>query len=229
MKLLAIETATEACSAAIFVGGVIHQRLRVAPQEHSRLILPMIDSLLAEARIRVAELDGLAFSRGPGSFTGVRIGAGVVQGIALATHLPVVPVSTLAALAMRVAGRPGMRGALAALDARMGEVYWGAYELRSSGQLALLGAERVCAPEKVPVPERGRWVGVGNGWAAYREVLGARLGDAIAAVEPLRCPAAREVALLGVEGLRAGRVVPAEQALPIYLRDRVARKPSPPR
>jgi tRNA threonylcarbamoyladenosine biosynthesis protein TsaB len=224
MKLLAIETATDACSAALWVDGVLTTRHEVAPREHTRLILPMMDALLAEAGLRLSDLDALAFGRGPGAFTGVRIAAAVIQGSAFAADLPVVPVSTLAALAQQGidAGSPRV---LAALDARMDEVYWGAFQADDQGLAVPVGAEQVIAPDAVPIPEGEGWRGVGSGWAAYEDALRARLGECVSDIDPEALPAAAEVARLAVRDFNAGLAVPAEQALPVYLRDKVAEKP----
>jgi tRNA threonylcarbamoyladenosine biosynthesis protein TsaB len=224
MKLLAIETATDACSAALWVDGVLTTRHEVAPREHTRLILPMMDALLVEAGLRLSDLDALAFGRGPGAFTGVRIAAAVIQGSAFAADLPVVPVSTLAALAQQGIDA-GSRRVLAALDARMDEVYWGAFQADDQGLAVPVGAEQVIAPDAVPIPEGEGWRGVGSGWAAYEDALRARLGECVSDIDPEALPAAAEVARLAVRDFNAGLAVPAEQALPVYLRDKVAEKP----
>ena len=166
MKILAIDTATEACSAALYFDGEINQQYRVAPREHSHIILPMIDQLLAEAGIRVSDLDALAFGRGPGSFMGVRIAAGVTQGIAFAWDLPVVPISTLAAIAQTAHAETGATSVLSAIDARMNEVYWGAYRLSDDGCMELTGKEIVILPEQVNCPGEHDWCGAGSGWAS---------------------------------------------------------------
>jgi len=224
MKLLAIETATEACSAALWIDGALTSRYEVAPREHTRLILPMMDDLLAEAGVRLADLDALAFGRGPGAFTGVRIAAAVIQGAAFGAEIPVVPVSTLAALAQHGldAGAPRV---LAALDARMGEVYWGAFEADAEGLAVAVGPEQVVAPDAVPAPEGQGWCGVGSGWGTYEQILRERLGACVGEVDPAPYPGAVEVARLAVRDFAAGLAVPAEQALPVYLRDKVAEKP----
>lgn len=133
MRVLAIETATEACSAALYISGEIRLRYQVEPRRHSELILPMMDALLAEAEIALSALDALAFGCGPGSFTGVRIATGVVQGAAFGADLPVVPVSTLAALAQRRYREQGEKHLLPAYDARMDELYWGCYRIGDDG------------------------------------------------------------------------------------------------
>ncbi|OOG20623.1 tRNA (adenosine(37)-N6)-threonylcarbamoyltransferase complex dimerization subunit type 1 TsaB [Thioalkalivibrio denitrificans] len=224
MKLLAIETATEACSAALWLEGALADRHELAPREHARLILPMMDGLLAEAGVRLADLDALAFGRGPGAFTGVRIAAAVIQGAAFGAGLPVVPVSTLAALAQQGLDRGNTR-VLAALDARMGEVYWGAFEADAEGLAVPVGREQVIAPEAVPMPLGDGWYGIGSGWGAYGDALRTRLGGRLGGFDAASFPSAREVARLAVRDFAAGLAVSAEQALPVYLRDKVAEKP----
>ncbi len=222
MKILAIDTSTEACSAAVSVDDVISERFALAPREHSSLILGMIQSLLAETGLVLTELDALAFTRGPGAFTGVRIAAGVAQGIAFATDLPVVPVSTLAALAQGIYLEKGITRALTALDARMQEVYWGAYRISNEGIAILQGQEAVCPPERAPVPHGQDWFGVGPGWRSYQEALKNRLGPRVNGWDANYHPRARAVAVLGSEAYLRNQMVSAEQALPVYLRDEVA-------
>ncbi|MCB1761096.1 MAG: tRNA (adenosine(37)-N6)-threonylcarbamoyltransferase complex dimerization subunit type 1 TsaB [Gammaproteobacteria bacterium] len=226
MKLLAIETATEACSAALLLDGEIALRYRVEPRRHSELLLPMMEELLAAAELSLGALDALAFGRGPGSFTGVRIATGVVQGAAFAADLPVVPVSTLAALAQRRHRECGEDRLLPAYDARMGELYWGCYRVGSDGLVQAVGEELVIAPEQIELPdEDGGWFGLGSGWASYGEQLMLRLAPEVAGFDGELLCSAQDVALLGAAGFAAGAAVPAEQALPVYLRDRVAKKP----
>ncbi len=219
MKLLALETSTEACSVAIFLDGKIHERVDHG-QHHSELVLGMVQEVLAEAGVSLRQLDAIAFSRGPGSFTSLRIGAGVVQGLAFGANLPVVPVSSLAVLAQGV-DAPKV---LAAFDARMNQVYWGAYVRDAKGLMRLAGTEIVIAPADVPVPEGSGWVGAGNGWDQYAAVLTARLGNHMSEWRKQVFPKARHVAELGLELLKAGQTVTAEEALPVYVRDEVAAK-----
>lgn len=225
MKLLALDTSTEACSAALYQDGRVLVRYELAPREHSRLILGMLESVLAEAQLRVAQLDGLAYGRGPGAFTGVRIAAGTVQGIALGADLPVVPVSSLAALAQGMRRELASERVLAAIDARMGEVYWASYRLAADGCMELIGDERVVPPAAVPIPAGEDWHGAGTGWGSYEDALRQRLPGLVSAIHPRRYPSAEDVAALGALGLQRGRGVSAERALPVYLRDRVASKP----
>lgn len=227
MNLLAVETATEACSAALFSGGRIIERYQVAPQEHNRLILPMIEAVLAEAGLQLAQLDALAFGRGPGSFTGVRIATGVVQGIAFGAELPVVPVSTLAALAQEALDETDEEYAYACIDARMGEIYWGVYRRGETGLAELIGEEAVLSASEVPFPQDSHGVGTGSGWARYEAQLTERLGERLGTILTDRFPRAALIARLGAEAFREGISVPPEQALPVYLRDDVAKKPVP--
>lgn len=231
-RVLAIDTATEACSAAILVAGEVHERFLIAPRRHSALILPMVEEVLAEAGVSLRQLDGLAFGRGPGSFTGVRIAAGVIQGLALASDLPVARVSTLAALAQGAFRPDGPECIVAAFDARMGEVYLGIYKV---GGIYAPGATAMCAattvqplrPEAVIDPAAisasltGAWTGVGSGFKTHGAALCKSLAGSPSRIEPETYPHARDVALLGLDTLRKGQGVRAEEALPVYLRDRV--------
>lgn len=221
-QLLAIETSGTACSAALYCNGEIEQRYALAPRQHAALILPMIESLLVEAGIRVSQLDALAFGRGPGSFTGLRIAASVVQGIAFAAELPVIPVSTLAALALGGMRESGEAQVLAALDARKGEIYWGAYRHVDEDIARLQGEECVCRPDAVTEPQYRDWVGAGSGWAAYGPQLMERTGERVVRVLPDLEPVARDVARLAIDAFRKGQVISPEQVRPVYLRNNVA-------
>ena len=225
--ILAIETATEACSAALLIDGDVIQRYQLAPRQHVTLIMPFIDELMAEAGVTVKQLDAVAFGRGPGSFTGLRIAAGITQGIAFGANLPVIPVSTLAALAQGAARQEGASSVLAALDARMQEVYWGTFCADDNGLMQLTGKEVVCAPNAVVRPEGSDWQAAGDGWSSYGEALSERLG-----FQPAQCfeslrPQAADVARLAAALFAAGETLAPEQAAPVYLRDQVANKPKP--
>jgi tRNA threonylcarbamoyladenosine biosynthesis protein TsaB len=221
MKLLAIDTSGEICSAALLCGGELTQSLELAPRRHGERILDMMARLLSDAGLTLSGLDALAFGRGPGSFTGVRIATAVVQGAAFGAGIEVVGISTLAALAQGHFRESGHRRVLAALDARMGEVYWGAYEVPCVGLAELLGEELVVAPQSAPKPAGGGWHGVGSGFAAYPAELGHALGAALVAASPQRVCEARDIALLAERAWRDGLAVAPELALPVYLRDRV--------
>ncbi|HHZ88108.1 MAG TPA: tRNA (adenosine(37)-N6)-threonylcarbamoyltransferase complex dimerization subunit type 1 TsaB [Chromatiaceae bacterium] len=220
-NLLAIETATEACSAALWVDGKIIERYEIAPRQHARRILDMIDEVLAEAGVVKSQLDAIAFGRGPGAFTGLRIAAGVAQGIAFGLDLPVAPVSTLAALAQSVDhGRYSQ--VLAVLDARMQQVYAGAYGVGDDGLVELQGTETVVDAEDMDLPEGDSWFGVGSGWKEYGLVIQERMNSRLAGFDADRFPRAESIARLGAKMLAAGQGVAPEQALPVYLRDQVA-------
>ena len=221
MKLLAIETATEACSAALSLGDEILSRYEYAHQRHTELILPMCDALLKEADITLAHLDAVAFGRGPGSFTGVRIAAGVIQGIAFAKDLPVVAVSSLAVLAQEAIEDAQKPRILTAIDARMGEVYWGVYECDERGLARLVEAECVIKPHLISDPTGTQWYGVGSGWKSYSTTLVAHLGARLEGYDGASLPNARFIIPLAQAAYSKGEVVSAEQALPVYLRDKV--------
>lgn len=223
IKLLALDTATEACSAAVLVDDEIIERYELAPRRHTALILPMVEAVLAEAGLTSSELDAVAFGRGPGAFTGVRIAVSVVQGIAFAANLPVVPVSTLAAIARDTMDQHDVTQVAVAIDARMGEIYWGSYAMGNDGVAILCGEERVCSPRSVTLPHReGEWVGAGTGWKDHGEALKKQLN--ITTWWSDCYPRAGDIAMLGALAYRQGDTVNPEQALPIYLRDRVAKK-----
>lgn len=220
MRLLAIETSTEACSVAVMVDGAVRERFGIAPRRHAELVLPWAEALLAEAGVGRGALDAIAVSRGPGAFTGVRLGISIAQGIALALDRPLLPVSTLAVLALggaREAGPP----VLAAIDARMGEVYSAAFERDGAG-LRALSPEVVLPPDAVEPPRPGPWVGVGTGFAAADGVLARRLGDRLISVDAAALPRAGDLARLGALAMAAGGAVAPERVEPAYLRDNVA-------
>jgi tRNA threonylcarbamoyladenosine biosynthesis protein TsaB len=221
MKLLGLDTSGDACSAALFLDGAVIQRLELEPRRHGELILGMLHGLLEEAGLSLQALDAIAFGRGPGSFTGVRIAVAVAQGVAFGAGLPTVPVSTLAALAQGVYRRSGHRRILAALDARMGEVYWGGYELGPEEIVVATGAELVCVPDQVPVPEGGGWWGAGPGWSAHGVNLGSRIGTALDGMAPDAICEAQDIVRLAAVMAEKGELVSPESAQPVYLRDRV--------
>jgi tRNA threonylcarbamoyladenosine biosynthesis protein TsaB len=225
MKLLAIETATEACSAALFLDGEVREIYRFAPRQHAQLLLGMVDELLAEAGLKPMGLDALAFGRGPGAFTGVRIATGVAQGIAYAAELPVVPVSTLAALAQGGLREFGWTRVAAAIDARMNEVYWGAYSANDAGIMVAHSDEMVCPAETVPLLDGERWHGIGSGWQAFAEVLKARQQERMLDWQGDYLPHAQDIAVLAADAFAKGRTVIASEALPVYLRDQVVHRP----
>lgn len=221
VKLLAIDTTEQACSAAVLVDDALIERFQIAPRRHAELILPMMDELLHQTGLRLGALDAVAFARGPGAFTGLRIAASIAQGAAFGAGLPVVPVSSLQTLAAGCYRENRSRRVLAAFDARMHEVYWGAYEVDADGMMRPADAEIVSAPADVCCPPGDDWVGAGSGWLAYGPALAGRCGPP-RAVFPDQQPRAADVARLAARLLREGAAVAAQDALPVYLRDRVA-------
>ena len=229
MKILAIETATEACSAALLQSDNLHNvadiavRFQHAPREHTKLILPMLDEVLEEANTSFKEIDAIAFGRGPGAFTGLRIAAGIAQGIALAGDIPVIPVSTLEALGMQVLNdlEEG-QSVIAALDARMNEIYWGEF-VRHQGALKLTGQEQVTSSEILMshVNTQQTMLAIGNGWEVY-------LTDIPKNITLIKeaFPSAEHIAELALPLLTSGKSVPPEQAQPLYIRNNVAKKPT---
>ncbi len=222
LNILSLETSSEWCSAAAWLDGSVLAREELAGQRHSELILPMIDGLLQEAGVGLTAFDAIAFGAGPGSFTGLRIACGVAQGLAFATGVPVACVSTLLA----VAQGSGAQRVVVCFDARMGEVYFGAFE-RDGGS----GAERrwrvvhppqLCAPAAAPHLEAGDWVGAGSGFAVHGAALAERYAGRLSEARAELRPQAHEIAALAVEMVRAGLTVAAEDARPVYLRDHVA-------
>ncbi len=224
-RILAIETATAACSAALYIDGEVEERYALAPRQHAALLLPMVESLLASAELDVRQLDALAFGQGPGAFTGVRIAASAAQGIAFGANLPVVPVSTLAALAAGAMRETGESHVMTALDARMDEVYWGVYTGDAAGLPVLQGRETVAGPDDVPVPGDGDWVAAGSGWGAYAGLLMPCAGERVVRLLPDLEPGAHDVAVIGADRFARGEVGRAGDAVPVYLRDRVVRAP----
>lgn len=243
MHLLAFELSTEACSVAVSVDGEIRARHEIAPRRHAELALPWAEALLAEAGLAKSALDAIAVGRGPGAFTGVRLGISIAQGIALALDRPVVPVSTLAALAMRAVPLGADAGAqvFAAIDARMREVYAAAFRCERDDvggwMLSALDAERVRPPETVEWPESGAdgddgesdndvWYGVGTGFAAEGGVLASRFAAGLAsrlrAIDAEALPQAADVARLAEGLFRRGAAIAPERLEPAYLRDNVA-------
>ena len=219
MKILALETATEACSVALYIDGDSIEKYEVAPRRHAELVLPMADALIAEAGIAKAALDAIAVGRGPGAFTGVRLAIAMAQGLALALDRPVVPVSTLAALALGAAAH--RRGTvLAAIDARMGELYAGAFAIDGDGLVQAIGEEILVKPDALARPE-GDVVGIGSGFATYGDVLSARLAPLVA-VDGEALPHASAIAKLAARAFARGEAVDAGAAQPVYLRDKVA-------
>lgn len=216
MKLLALDTATDACSVALKIDADILQRHELAPQRHTQLLLPMVRALCAEAGITPAALDAIAVGIGPGAFTGVRVASAIAQGLAYAHDVPVVPVSTLAALAQGGFRLTGIRNWLATLDARRHELYWAHFEIDAADLAHARGEERVSAPGAVCLPTHATWRAVGTGWLAYADEQRAVWPDF--GLLPILYPEAQDVATLGAAALAAGAGIAAAALSPGYLR-----------
>lgn len=229
MRILAIDTATEACSAALWNTGEICAHFELCPREHTQRILPVVQDILSQSGVTLAELDALAFGRGPGSFTGVRIGIGIAQGLALGAELPMIGVSTLATMAQGAFRKGGATRVLAAIDARMGEVYWAEYVRDEQGIWHGEESEAVLKPEAVKerlMQLSGEWVTVGTGWPAWPELAADATHLTITDGEVL-LPAAEDMLPIAVYLLEQGKTVAVEQAEPKYLRNEVAWKKLP--
>ena len=220
MRVLAIDTATEACSVAVSLDGELHGTAREVGRGHAEQVLGMVDELLAHCGVTLGSLDGIAASVGPGAFTGVRISVAVAQGLAFGAGLPVVPVNTLEALALQ-ALRAGTTQVLACLDARMGEIYWGCFTAHAQHLLSASAAPQVNAAAAVRPPFTGAFQGIGRGFAAY-PALCSLPGLVLSAPDQAALPDARDMARLGAVRLRAGGGVDPAQMQPLYLRDKVA-------
>ncbi len=219
MKVLALDTSTEYCSVALWQDGVIAQHCERVGQKHSELLIAMLDVLLHKEKIKLTEVDGIAFGAGPGSFTGVRIACGAVQGLALGADLPVADICTLLALAEA----SGQSRVIAALDARMGEIYFAAYE-KLNGDWVTVCEPSLCKPEDAPELAGEGWFGAGSGFAAFGETLQARYAGQLNGMDGDAIPQAAAIAVLGVAQFTQGLGVDAALALPVYLRDKVALK-----
>ena len=222
--LLALDTATEACSVALLHEGRVLSHYEVAPRLHAQRLLPMIQQLLGDAGISASQLDAIAFGRGPGAFTGVRIAIGVVQGLAFALERPVIAVSNLAVLAQRSLREHGAQHVAAAIDARMDEVYWGCYQAEQ-GEMRLQGVEAVLPPERAQLPwdASSDWFAAGTGWGAYQ----ARLAFTPKAMDGQMLPHAEDLLSLARFAWARGEALDADQAQPVYLRDQVATPKAP--
>ncbi len=226
IKILAIDTATENCSVALLNGDTLISRCEYSPRGHATHILPMVDAVLSEAQLRLTDLNALAFGRGPGSFTGVRIGIGIAQGLAFGANLPMIGISTLMAMAQACYRQHGAEHVACAIDARMSEIYWGRFERQINGEWKIIDNEAVIAPqiltEQIKQDNSRHWHCAGTGWQAYQEVL-TELPLKMANSKVLY-PEACDMAILAKIAYAQGRTVSAEQAEPIYLRDNVAAK-----
>jgi tRNA threonylcarbamoyladenosine biosynthesis protein TsaB len=221
MQILALDTSTEYCSVALWQDGTVIERCDLVGQRHSEVLMEMVDTLLRDADVKLAQLDGIAYGMGPGSFTGVRIACGSTQGLALGANLPVAGLCTLQALA-EASGKPRV---IAALDARMAELYLAAYEKRD-GIWEVVIEPCLCKPEDAPMLSGSDWFGAGSGFAAHGDALARRYAGQLQGVDSAAIPRAAAIAVLGAARFALGQGVDVAEALPLYLRDRVALKTS---
>lgn len=227
-RILAIDTATEACSVALWNNGEKHALFEICPREHTQRILPMVQQILAESGVSLNQLDALAFGRGPGSFTGVRIGIGIAQGLAMGADLPMIGVSTLATMAQGAFRQMGATQVLAAIDARMGEVYWGQYQRQNDGVWVGENTEAVFTPERAQqnaMALAGEWASVGTGWGTYPDMAAA---TPIMLVDgQITLPQAEDMLPLALVDFALGKMTAVENAQPTYLRNEVTWKKLP--
>ncbi|MDH5369980.1 MAG: tRNA (adenosine(37)-N6)-threonylcarbamoyltransferase complex dimerization subunit type 1 TsaB [Gammaproteobacteria bacterium] len=221
MNILAIDTATEACSVALFTNGHCQEIFKVIPRQHTEYVLPMVDQLLKEADLTLSQLNAIAFNCGPGSFTGVRVGTSVAQGLAFSRDLPIIPVSSLAALAQLAFREENKQSVLSTIDARMNEMYWGCYQLEA-GIMNLLGEEKVSPVMKVE--KEGSWHCLGSGFDTFQNELEQSNLVNITSFSHSCFPHAQDIAVLAADLYKQGKMVNAENAVPTYIRDEVTWK-----
>lgn len=228
--ILSIDTSTPSCSVALDINGVLLEDFRLAPRMHNDLILPMIDQLLRQAELSLGDVDAIAFGRGPGSFTGLRISAGVVQGLAYGADLPVIPVSTLEAMALEAYRKYNRNCWLSALDARMGEIYVGGFSIsepNGSVVVETLLSERVAKPDSLGAINES-YNGVGSGWC-YRDILTQQMTSPSEFVDEEVSPRALYIGELAKELFDKGEMVSFYDAMPTYLRDEISWEKQPPK
>lgn len=245
IKILALDTSTENCSVALLVGDKLYSRSEIAPRDHTKKVLPMVDEVLKEAGISLKQLDALAFGRGPGSFTGVRIGIGIAQGLAFGANLPMIAISTLAAMAQGSYRIYGCEHVACAIDARMEELYWGRFIRQPNGCWVEYDVECVIEPnllcqqildetikdnsqqvDSISIDSKHTiWYQAGTGWEAYAQILQAMPLDRIQG--EVLYPDAQDIATLAAFEWAKGNTVSVEHSQPVYLRDKVAWKKLP--
>lgn len=233
LRILAIDTSFESCSAALHSDGQMYERHTEQPRQHAQRILPMVHELLQQAGITLSQVELMAFGRGPGAFTGLRIAAGVVQGLAFGAAIPVLPVSSLALLAQQAYTEKGWRHCHVAVDARMGEVYWGSFSILHNGTIELLGSEAVLPPDQIRFSSNldgnNEYYGVGSGWA-FRQQIEQGCGSVLDCDSTIQPRASSLITLaqkqIGTASLQhCDAIIQAHEVAPVYLRNNVAVKP----
>lgn len=224
MNYLAIDTSTQSLTVALQAGDQLLVRHEHAPKRHGELLLPWVDELMQQAQLETSALDALFCGIGPGGFTGIRLGVGVMQALAAVHALPIVALSSLQVLAQTAADQFGCRHVLTAQDARMGEVYWAGYVQDDQGLMQHQLPDQLCAPNQVDVPKAGKWQIVGDAWPVYAESLAERLQPIEYEIITDLQPHAQSMLKLGVQGLNQDTAISADQLLPVYLRGESAWK-----
>ncbi|QOJ24352.1 MAG: tRNA (adenosine(37)-N6)-threonylcarbamoyltransferase complex dimerization subunit type 1 TsaB [Gammaproteobacteria bacterium] len=220
MKILALETSTEFCSVALNLDGEISGKEILAGRNHSEMILPMVREILAQAGLTLQQIDGIAFGAGPGSFTGLRIACGVAQGLAFAADLPVAAICTLQAVAEQI----GQQKVIVALDARMNEIYHGAYRKLTDQSWEIISPPALCSPQQAPSVSGNDWHGCGSGFDVYHDVLAMRYSANTQRIHSGFHPRAQEIAQLALPKFHEGAYTDAALAAPVYIRNKVALK-----
>jgi len=223
MIILALETATAACSAALLIGNKIHQKLTIAPQQHSDLILGFIETLLQESNLALSDVDVIAFGCGPGSFMGVRLAVGIAQGLAYSVDCPVVPVSTLRGLAHSAFEKSGNTFIVPGWDARLQAIYWGAYTIDAQHIPQSVIPDQLQDPADTVIEVDHPWIAAGNAWSIYSEQLPLQLQQKITILSEIIYPEAASIARIAAVLYKNGEYLPPDQATPVYLRDKVAK------
>ncbi len=228
MYILAIDTTSESCSLALSIGQgePVTSRCSIVPREHGERILPMLESLLAECGCQRSQLDAIAYAAGPGSFTGVRLSTGIAQGLAYGLGLPVIAVSTLRVLAQGAWRLRNIPHILPALDARMGELYWGQYEWSKAAGIVLpCRDDALSAPSEIELPDEGEWLALGRGWDVYGEQLKTSLKEqCLIKIEQGIYPEALDILPIACKVYEQQAWLSPERAQPVYLRNQVAKK-----
>lgn len=225
MNILAFDTSTEACSVGISVDGDLLEHFSIPEQKQTQILLPIIEDLLQQAGLKVSELDTIAYGQGPGAFTGVRLAVSVAQGLGFSADVPVTGVSTLAAVAQHANTKHQAQNVLVAMDARMGEVYFGAFQFNDSGYLEHQAQEQVISLGGIPVPQEGEWVAAGTGWDEYPNDKPAEYSSRVSSAIGSLYPDPASLIILAKAAMMSKQSIPAAQAVPVYLRNNVVRKP----
>lgn len=218
VKLLAFDTSSTACSVGLLNGDEVSVTHKIAPMQQAHLILSIIQEMLDSASLSLNQLDAVAFGCGPGSFTGIRIASSVAQGIGFGANLPLVPISSLAAIAQTAYLEQQLSHSLVAIDARMKQVYWAGYEVNTQGLVQVVGQEQVCLPEDVSRVGDNQWCGLGDGWGVYKDRLVTRLGYEPSVIRSAELPGGRALLMLGKAKFDQGEWVAPSEAKPVYLR-----------